>query len=68
MVLLGLFDQPITFRKIDSVIYFDTFWSRDTIELQTWDISFRFKTAAESGVMIHRVGESDFVEIKLVSK
>lgn len=64
----GLFDQPITFRKIDSVIFFDTFWTRETTELQTWDISFRFKTAAENGVLVHRIGTSDFIEIKLVSK
>lgn len=65
---LGLFDQPVTFRKFDSIIFFDTFWTRDSWELNTWDISFRFKTTAENGVMVYRSGANDFIEIKLVSK
>lgn len=67
-LLSGIFDQPITFRKLDSIIFFDTFWTRDSWELNTWDISFRFKTTAENGVMVYRVGDEDFIEVKLVSK
>lgn len=67
-MFVGFFDQPVTFRKTDSIIFFDTFWSRDSWELNTWDISFRFKTTAENGVMVHRSGEEDFIEIKIVSK
>lgn len=69
-MLIGLFDRPVTFRKKDAIIFFESFWTRETSELQTWDISFRFKTTAENGVMVHRIGSgaSDFIEIKLVSE
>jgi len=49
-------------------VFFDTFWSRELSDLNTWDISFRFKTTAENGVMVYRTGDVDFVEVKLVSK
>ena len=68
VIIIGLFDQPVTFRKLDSIIFFDTFWTRDSWELNTWDISFRFKTTAENGVMVYRTGADDFIEVKLVSE
>ncbi|XP_041371694.1 neurexin-4-like [Gigantopelta aegis] len=55
-----LFDNVITFRKVDATLQFATFEAKNA-----GDIWFQFRTTATDGVMIHNTGIQDFIEIRL---
>ncbi|XP_029633411.1 neurexin-4 [Octopus sinensis] len=56
----NLFDNVITFRKVDAIIKLNTFDAKSS-----GDIWFQFKTTARDGVMIHCVGSLDYIKVEI---
>lgn len=61
--LSGLFDNTITFRKMDATIELPTFEAG-----VSGDIRFQFKTTTENGIFLQNTGAYHFIELKLVCK
>ncbi|PVD37242.1 hypothetical protein C0Q70_04237 [Pomacea canaliculata] len=56
----NLFDNTVTFNMPDANLEFPTFDAKNA-----GDIWFQFKTTATDGVMVHCIGDTDFIEIRL---
>ena len=63
LVVVGLFDNTITFRKTDATIELPTFEGG-----VSGDIRFQFKTTTENGILLQNTGSYHFIELKLVCK
>jgi len=60
---LDLFDNVVTFRKLDSQIRLPTFDFG-----QNGDIYFEFKTTIENAIIFESHGPKDFIKLSLISK
>jgi len=67
MLLFFLFsamlDSIVTFRKADATIKIDTFEADPA-----GDIWFQFKTTATDGVLLHNIGDPDYIKVTLFSE
>ena len=61
--IADMFDNMVTFRKPDATIEFPTFDAATS-----GDIRFQFRTTAENGIFLQNIGDSHFIEVKLVCK
>jgi contactin associated protein-like 2 len=59
-----LYDNTVTFRKIDAVLQVNEFDSR-----MACDIRFQFRTRSEAGIFIQKIGNmtGDLIEVKLIT-
>ena len=60
MHLAGIFENTVTFRKLDATINLPTFDAATS-----GDIRFQFKTTAPDGIFLMNTGETNFIELKL---
>lgn len=59
----AMLDSIVTFRKADATIKIDTFEADPA-----GDIWFQFKTTATDGVMLHNIGDPDYIKVTLFSE
>ena len=58
-----MLDSIVTFRKADATIKIDTFEADPA-----GDIWFQFKTTATDGVLLHNIGDPDYIKVALFSE
>ena len=58
-----MLDNIVTFRKADATIKIDTFEADPA-----GDIWFQFKTTATDGVLLHNIGDPDYIKVTLFSE